>query len=1064
MKKIIMTGLLSFLGLLSICAENLIKNGDFETGMRGWGVYSRRYYSNAETFERPKASSDAAFHGKKSLKIVQNGAESHDLISIPIKLEQGKTYTLSFYVKSDIPNKKITGCMHITGKTTGSGGTFADFSMACQKTWQRLTKTFIVPKAPEKRGFQDRYCIRVRAILPADEKGAIWFDGFQLEEGGKATDFKPGQDISVGIEAVNKSFPVYYIGDKIQAKSIVRSEKNEKQLSMEYSLENFYYGTFETIKKESFEIGANESIESVVELPPQKRGSYKLWAIIKDSNGKVLAKSEFLFGVISEEKNAEFKNDSFFGIHLPSARVVDWREFWNIPPRYELMFNGQVKPDEQFKLARDIGAKWIRTFHVFDMAFIHPREDKFNFEAVEEYLKLTDKYKLNVMPVLEDQLGNSQWERWGTAFAAIPPWARSSQKSLGGSSRGHNENLPDLKKWEEHINKLVAHFKGRISAWEMWNEPTVKMRGNEYMPILRAAARGARKGNPEVTVVGLCGTGDLGGDPLGWVKKALEFSDDPKALMDVISVHTYASPADNEENTIKRLFKIVGAKTSDGKPLPVWNTEVGTASVPAYSDIAPERIAYNRFMTYSPAKQAEFLAGKELMQMALGIQRHFYFILGFGPSHLGPGSGTFNLLEYDGAPRPSLIAYDAMTEIMEGAKFKEQLDLSVNDFCGVFEKGQEIIVFCWNFSDKAEKYDMSCSPDKIKLLDLMGNPMIPKKTEKGFELVFSNRPLYMIMPKEKFPAVKKAFASLKFAKNYTVDFIRLINGENGKACLGVKIDNRFNKALEFELELAKISSGWKLAENSLTKKVAPRGKELFLFPIAKTGQGDSLDVSFKLTENEGSAIKFISKKKIKFLVANEKGKKAVSSAKLDDVSQVKVKNLKNSWNGKKDASGIAQASWDMKNLYLNVIVKDNKVASAKDNALYNGDCVEIFFDIDIASNMKRFTAENYQILFSPDGRISKSKRGGGLKLDLSAINCKTLKTEDGYCMNIKIPWRVLKDANGEVFTPAKGKVVGFEIAIDDNDGEFKSRKSQIVWSGKGQAHANTNNYGAIILE
>jgi hypothetical protein len=728
------------------------------------------------------------------------------------------------------------------------------------------------------------------------------------------------------------------------------------------------------------------------------------------------------------------------------------------------MFNGQVKPDEQFKLARDIGAKWIRAFHVFDMAFIHPKEDKFNFDAAEEYLKLTDKYKLNVMPVLEDQLGNSQWERWGTAFAAIPPWARSDQKSLGGTSRGHNENLPDLKKWEDHVNKLISHYKGRITAWEMWNEPTVKMRGNEYMPILKAAAKGARKGNPDVTVVGLCGTGDLGGDPLGWVKKALEFSDDPKALMDVISVHTYASPADNEENTIKRLFKIVGAKTSDGKPLPVWNTEVGTATVPAYSDVAPERVAYNRFTNYSSVKQAEFLVAKELMQMALGIQRHFYFILGFGSSHLGPGSGTFNLLEYDGAPRPALIAYDAMTEIMEGAKFKEQLDLSASDFCGVFEKGNEIIVFCWNFSEKSEIYDMSCSSDKVKLLDLMGNLISPKKTAKGFELVFSNRPVYMIMDNKEFPAVKKAFDSLEFAKNYTVDFIRIINGENGQACVGVKIDNKFNKALEFELEVAKISSGWKLAESCLTKEIPPRGKELFLFPITKTGRGDSLDVKFKLTENEGSVIKFISRKNMKFLVANEKGKKAVNTARLEKASQVKVKNLKNSWDGEKDASAIAEAHWDMKNLYLNVAVKDNQIAPAKDNALYNGDCIEIFFDIDIVSNMNRFTAEDYQLTFAPDGRFIPIRKGGALKLDEKKVAVMAEKTGEGYALGITIPWSELKNANGEVFVPAKGKVIGFEIALDDNDGEFKSRKSQVVWSGKGQAHANTKNYGTIILE
>ncbi len=1057
--------LLTFGQLCIIQAENLIDNGDFETGMRGWGVHSRRYYSQSKDFAPPECADDFAVHGKKSLKITKKGAGAHDLISAPIKLEPGKSYTLSFYVQSNIPGKKISGAMHITGKTTGSDGLFGGFAVDCQTDWQRLTKSFTVPLAPAKRGFQNRYCIRIRAVAPADKDGSIWFDGFQIEENNAASDFNPANDISIAMSSIPENrMPIYYTSEDVSAKCRVYSTKDEKAMTLEYVLENYYYGTKKPLKKEAFEISKDESIEKVITLSQQPRGSYKLWAELKDSKGNIKAKTEFLFGVITEEKNAELKENSFFGIHLPSAEVVDWRQFWGIKPRYELMFTGQVEPDKQFKLARDIGAKWLRTFKIFHMAFIHPEENRFNFESAEKYMELADKHKLKVMPILGNQLGNSQWERWGTCFSAIPPWARSEKKSLGGSSRGYNQKLPDLKKFKEHTRKLAEHYKGRITAWEVWNEPTVKMRGNEYMPILKAAHDGIKQAAPDATVVGLCGTGDLGGDPLGWVKKSLAFSENPNELMDVISVHTYASPADNEENSIKKLFKIVADKTSDGKPMPVWNTEVGTATIPAYHDIKPERVAYSRFITTSPQDQANFLVGKEIMQMALGIQKHFYFILGFGSGHLGPGTGTFNLLEYDGAPRPSLMAYDAMTEIMEGAKFKEQIDLSANDFCGVFDKGDKNIVFCWNFGKKAETHDIACSPDGINFLDIMGNPFPPELSPKGFKATFSRRPFYMIMSNEKYKSLKIALDKLEFAKSYSIDFIRLINGKDGKVCVGLQISNKFNKELEFGVELTNISADWKLNSGAISKKIQPRGKELFLFPVIQTGNSENLDVQLTVTEVNGGEIKFVSKKNIKLLIAKHADASNPMTAHLDKAEQVKIKTVKNAWSGKEDSSAKVNASWDNKNLYLAINVKDDKLDPAKDNALYNGDCVELFFDIDIASNMNRFTAEDYQLTFAPNNKFIPIKHGGGLNFDANSVKLKSSKNNDGYTLDIEIPWSSLKSANGESFVPAKGKVIGFEIAVDDNDGKYKTRKSQIVWSGKGNAHAETINYGTIILE
>ncbi len=1057
---------------------NIIDNDSFEAGTRGWLVSSERYYSDSGVFVPPKVSTEGAFHGKRCLRVTKSVAETATLVSKPIPLASGKEYALSFYARSDISAKALSGAMHAAGMTTGASGLFGNFSFICANEWKRCAVAFTVPADPSKCGYEGRYCIRIELFAPSDANGSVWFDAFQIEEGAGPAAYSPSKSVYIGFEPIGgKKIPLYHTGEAVPVRCFAFSGEGGGSPSMEFTLENFYYGTKEVLREERIGMSDDGTLETLVELKPLPRGSYKLWGEMRNPSGEIIGRGEFLFGVITEDPSREFKGDSFFGIHVPSAHVVDWRKFWGTPPRYELMFNGQLTPDEQIKIAHDVGAKWLRAFDAFSMAFVHPEPDAWHFDATEKLLDITDKYGMKVMPVMEDSLGNDQWERWGVAFRAIPLWARSEKRSLGGSSDGYNQQLPRLDMLEAHVEKTVAHFKDRIGVWEVWNEPAVKMRGDEYLPILKAARCGAKKADPRCVVVGLCGTGDLGGDPFGWVKAGLAYMDNPYLLMDAISIHSYASVSKSEENPICQLFAMTAARTPDKRPLPVWNTEVGTATIPAYSDIPPERVAYNRFVTYTSARQADFMVGKEVMQMALGLGRHFYFIMGIGDSHLGPGGGMFDMFEQDGAPRPSLIAYDAMTEILEGAAFKAMIDLSADDFCAAFEKDDKVIVCCWNAGERQESYKIAMPPSGIDILDIMGNPLKVPAMEDGFELTFGNRPIYVTMRKSRFSELSKAFDKLEFPKDYSVDFIRFMNGDGRRPCLGVQVTNKYNKTLDFSVAISEVDKGWTFEPEKTSKPIPPRRSELFVFPAAAMGTGESVNV--KLTVSNGDGVKACSKSNLRLLqatgnIGNVKldGKVGdwpdATVAHADTAAQLKVKTDGAPWEGPQDLSATIRAAWDSEKLYLVMHVKDDKIAATNGSDLYNGDCVEIFFDMDIASNKEFCRADNYQFLFRPacGGKemAVRGNRGGGSKCDTSAIVSKSSTTDSGYECMIAIPWNTLQNANGEPFKPAVGKVLGFDFAIDDNDGKFKQRKSQLVWSSESDAYANPRNYGVIILQ
>ena len=68
------------------------------------------------------------------------------------------------------------------------------------------------------------------------------------------------------------------------------------------------------------------------------------------------------------------------------------------------------------------------------------------------------------------------------------------------------------------------------------------------------------------------------------------------------------------------------------------------------------------------------------------------------------------------------------------------------------------------------------------------------------------------------------------------------------------------------------------------------------------------------------------------------------------------------------------------------------------------------------------------------------------------------KTPEGYAIEIAIPWTNL----GESSSPSAGKLIGFDIANDDDDNGAE-RDAQMIWNGTGNNYATTADFGTIVL-
>jgi hypothetical protein len=75
-------------------------------------------------------------------------------------------------------------------------------------------------------------------------------------------------------------------------------------------------------------------------------------------------------------------------------------------------------------------------------------------------------------------------------------------------------------------------------------------------------------------------------------------------------------------------------------------------------------------------------------------------------------------------------------------------------------------------------------------------------------------------------------------------------------------------------------------------------------------------------------------------------------------------------------------------------------------------------------------------------------------------------TDDGYVMEVRIPW-----ANFAPFQPAVGSVIGFDLAIDDQDSPVEQvhswqkgyRKCQIGWGENKSFASDRSQFGRMIL-
>ncbi len=294
------------------------------------------------------------------------------------------------------------------------------------------------------------------------------------------------------------------------------------------------------------------------------------------------------------------------------------------------------KQEQYARLAALCGINWIRDR--LRWRDIQPQPDEMN-ELPTTYDTSADiqhRFGLKVLQVFHD----------------TPPWAIEDDSRHGRFPR-------DLRIVYTFCKAMSERFKGKVQAWEPWNEANVRNFGghtfDEMCSYQKAAYLGFKAGDPEVTV---CWNVSTGVPTQLQTKYVLENETWP--YYDTYNIHSY-----DWHHSYAKLWAPV-RQAACGRP--IWLTE---------SDRGMKYVTEEPWYDLSPRGErlkAEFMAQAYASSLYAGCNRHFHFILGHYFEERN--QVQFGLLRRDFTPRPSYVALAALGRLLAGAKCLGRWELS----------------------------------------------------------------------------------------------------------------------------------------------------------------------------------------------------------------------------------------------------------------------------------------------------------------------------------------------------------------------------------------------------
>jgi hypothetical protein len=685
----------------------------------------------------------------------------------------------------------------------------------------------------------------------------------------------------------------------------------------------------------------------------------------------------------------------------------------------------------------------------------------------------------------------------------LSTWQRArdypgKMKTLSWGTRG---GFPKLDLYSRFVRAAAKRYKGRISMWEVENEPSSHLREypDDYVKIAKTVHDAFKAEDPSASIYGICGTSTF----VPWMKQV--FKGGGAQYFDAISWHTYTTPNQPDDANLGDM--LADANKSIPAGMPVLNSETGV--LPARRNqvdrpLAPEYVAAKikdadpAFVSrgaWPGAVTDEWQSSASLVKNAiinfLAGSRAFVFF-GWNPRWpskpvWGGQRPNFSVLtsSAEGERTPSLVtlAIGVLTAQFEGVS----LDTSYHPVTaagvngGIFTKSADGSVAClWARTPRGTAL-IASGQSELELVDTFGStrvikPVSPKNTEQEYvySIDLNQMPVYLHSQQNDLKVIpspiEKMVAGNSSADSGTVTFT-LINR---------------NKTPR-ELEIApSASTGLSLQPKRFVCSLAPGSRKnvTFTFKVNDPKKGNEFWVPFTVTLPGGYRYEYSANITMKPTTVVAAGPASWRKADLKAMQQVcreltldrveqvvvgrppKTASLQEAhfWGGKEELSAKAYVGYNDTYLFLCLKVHDAFPRLPARWPDVRGSSVELFVDLrssDKGLGSSRYGDHVYQFVIRPSvqpGEVQKIWCPQADDIEQSGVVLSGgYLSPTSYWTGVAIPWRL----TGLDKPPA---TIGFDFGVNGSWPDKKGRKSQLMLFGTATNSRDASAFGSAHLQ
>lgn len=638
---------------------------------------------------------------------------AYPLQARPFRARYGQTYVISAYLRSQRPGARV----EMAAIEVGSGARISS-KFEVTGEWKRYAFSADLPC----RAYPRYYL----AFSPADEEHGFDVDAVQVEEA-KVSEYAPAAELEVSTGLTRPMMfpqPNEVIGVPVQ---LYARNKIPEGAAIQYRLQGFY-GETQALHRQSLPAGKTH-LEFPVRLRIPGTGLWRL-SVEGIVGGTVVSRAEANLTALPPLDPTP-RPDSFFGGHGSLGTNGEW----HAPT-----------------VAARAGIRWWRLHDLSaytQWAVAEPEPDRFVWYDRE--IEALRSRGLSILGV----------------FARTAPWAGQDP----GGEKTDRTAWPPARMGDvaDYVKQVTSHYRGRITAYEIWNEPWAREywagSPEKYAELAKTASQAARQGDPGARLLG----GSFWGGMPAFTDRVLA-----KGLAQTvngISHHQYSEPetvtysfGGRDQVTqwslaLRGKLNLLGAQKSE-----IWNTEGGTQCPSFYSWLGAEERS---------RAAARTVAKTLVLNKANGVKRYFYY-------HVWQEQGAprmfdwllennWSLLDYDGSGKPTLGALAACAQSLEGAEPIARAETPALK-AYVFKKGTGCVIAAWapTVLSQARPLQLKVHPWRTTVRNLMGNEWGMESAPGMVTVRLKNEPLYIHVretkPEVVVKAVKAAAATPTWAK------------------------------------------------------------------------------------------------------------------------------------------------------------------------------------------------------------------------------------------------------------------------------------------------------------